>query len=253
MQPSDFTALDFNAGLGGRSLAFRDCGFSVVAAAESDPAKQKILHEIVPDIPIFTDPVTFENLSLLPWAVIVMAVSPAAGFARGSERQKRHYKENTLAYLLSEYILRNHPKVFLLQIPTLFVRNKSFPFLSSAIQREYAITYRVCSERAYSGFPMNGRQAFFVGIRGDIGLEGFQFPDPKYESPCHAPSLEAPEAVAQWYRRLPERFEKLPVEYAFPFYSRNAKGGADWKRSGRLPSSRMLSRGRDRNAAVNTQ
>lgn len=48
MQVPEFTVVDFNAGFGGRSLAFRDCGFSVVAAAESDPVKQEILRGIVP-------------------------------------------------------------------------------------------------------------------------------------------------------------------------------------------------------------
>lgn len=49
MRVPEFTALDFNAGFGGRTLAFLDCGFSVLAAMESNPAKQEILHGIVPD------------------------------------------------------------------------------------------------------------------------------------------------------------------------------------------------------------
>ena len=55
MQVPEFTVVDFNACFGGRSLAFRDCGFSVVTAAESDPVKQEILRGIVPNIPIFTE------------------------------------------------------------------------------------------------------------------------------------------------------------------------------------------------------
>ena len=74
--------MDFNAGFGGRSLAFRDCGFSVVAAAESDPVKQEILRGIIPDVPVFTEPISLENLSSLPGTDILMADIPAESLAR---------------------------------------------------------------------------------------------------------------------------------------------------------------------------
>ena len=90
MQVPEFTVVDFNAGFGGRSLAFRDCGFSVVAAAESDPVKQEILRGIVPDIPIFTEPISLENLTC----------GEPCKAARGSEKGRCGF--------LSAFVLRIH-------------------------------------------------------------------------------------------------------------------------------------------------
>ena len=102
MQVPEFTVVDFNAGFGGRSLAFRDCGFSVVAAAESDPVKQEILRGIVPDIPIFTEPISLENLSSLPGTDILMAdtCGEPCKAARGSEKGRCGF--------LSAFVLRIH-------------------------------------------------------------------------------------------------------------------------------------------------
>ena len=101
MQVPEFTVVDFNAGFGGRSLAFRDCGFSVVTAAESDPVKQEILRGIVPNIPIFTEPISLENLSSLPGTDILMADIPAESpAARESEKGRCGF--------LSAFVLRIH-------------------------------------------------------------------------------------------------------------------------------------------------
>ena len=143
MQVPEFTVVDFNAGFGGRSLAFRDCGFSVVAAAESDPVKQEILRGIVPDIPIFTEPISLENLSSLPGTDILMADIPAESLARQRVDQKKGDVDSYL-HLFSEFILCNQPKAFLIQIPAVLVQGKSVSFLSTAARRRYVITYRVC-------------------------------------------------------------------------------------------------------------
>ena len=172
MQVPEFTVVDFNAGFGGRSLAFRDCGFSVVTAAESDPVKQEIRRGIVPNIPIFTEPISLENLSSLPGTDILMADIPAESPARLRVNQKKDDVDSYL-HLFSEFILCNQPKAFLIQIPAVLVQGKSVSFLSAAARRRYVITYRVCRESEYSGFPVNGRQAYFVGIRNDIGPERF--------------------------------------------------------------------------------
>lgn len=224
MRIPEFTAVDFNAGLGGRSFAFLNCGFSVVAAVESDPVKQEILHGIVPGVPVFTDPLSFQNLSSLPSADILMASIPLDSFTRVHKNQARGHENESPSHLLSEFILRNQPKAFLLQTPVSLIRNKSVQFLSVAAQRRYTITYRVCRESEYSGFPINGTQVYFVGIRSDIGPERFHFPEPIYESPFRIPFQEVSEDVEQWYRKLPKQFEMPSFEYKFPFYSRNLKG-----------------------------
>lgn len=113
MQVPEFTVVDFNAGFGGRSLAFRDCGFSVVTAAESDPVKQEILRGIVPNIPIFTEPISLENLSSLPGTDILMADIPAESPARLRVNQKKDDVDSYL-HLFSEFILCNQPKAFLM-------------------------------------------------------------------------------------------------------------------------------------------
>ena len=223
MQVPEFTVVDFNAGFGGRSLAFRDCGFSVVTAAESDPVKQEILRGIVPNIPIFTEPISLENLSSLPGTDILMADIPAESPARLRVNQKKDDVDSYL-HLFSEFILCNQPKAFLIQIPAVLVQGKSVSFLSAAARRRYVITYRVCRESEYSGFPVNGRQAYFVGIRNDIGPERFCFPKPIYESPYRIPFREAPEDVEPWYRNVPRRFGTHSLERLFPFYNRNFKG-----------------------------
>ena len=128
MQVPEFTVVDFNAGFGGRSLAFRDCGFSVVAAAESDPVKQEILRGIVPDIPIFTEPISLENLSSLPGTDILMADIPAESLARQRVDQKKGDVDSYL-HLFSEFILCNQPKAFLIQIPAVLVQGKGKPIL----------------------------------------------------------------------------------------------------------------------------
>lgn len=185
--------------------------------------KQEILRGIVPNIPIFTEPISLENLSSLPGTDILMADIPAESPARLRVNQKKDDVDSYL-HLFSEFILCNQPKAFLIQIPAVLVQGKSVSFLSAAARRRYVITYRVCRESEYSGFPVNGRQAYFVGIRNDIGPERFCFPKPIYESPYRIPFREAPEDVEPWYRNVPRRFGTHSLERLFPFYNRNFKG-----------------------------
>lgn len=112
MQVPEFTVVDFNAGFGGRSLAFRDCGFSVVAAAESDPVKQEILRGIVPDIPIFTEPISLENLSSLPGTDILMADIPAESLARQRVDQKKGRCGFLSAFVLRIHFVQSAKSVF---------------------------------------------------------------------------------------------------------------------------------------------
>ena len=210
----EFTVIDLGAGLGGRSLVLHNKGFQVAAAVEQDPRKRNAFQYSFPDIPLLTE----QDIDSLPPADVVTgrldAVLPSAARKEAASAPP----------LVPAVLSRIMPKAFLLQIPSIVLKQNPKALLPQQILDRYLISYRVCDGASYSGLPVKSVQAYFVGLHRDLASSPFEFPYETHKSWENRPYLEPAEQVDPWYRKLPNRFYLAPQAERYPFFYRNAYG-----------------------------
>lgn len=204
------TAIDFNAGIGGHSIVCKQNGITVLAAIENDDKKKEIFSVLQPHVPVFSK----DSVERLPPADILVAT---LSFGR-----KLLAESNDDLSVLNVFFDRNRPKAFaILLSPTPPVQWRSYCLeaLYTAFGGEYEIAYRVFSEYEYSGFPVQGKQLYMVGIRQDIH-ERFEFPKTHFDQPIRGLPLEEAERIALKDRnvRLHNRLADESAPFFYPHY-----------------------------------
>ncbi len=213
------TVVDINAGIGGRTRAFQDAGFLVLAAVENDKSCHKVFHQINPHTMCFTFADMGENGEHVPTADILTAnITPRKESLANKE------KPTALTHFLSGIILRDAPKMFVFQASTSLLKNDGFQFLEVPVRRRYSINYQVFKESDYSGFPLAGNQLYIIGIRNDLSNNNFEFPQPSYYTVDLPKMLESTRNIAPWYRQLPERLVLSQAPRVGKLYSRSYRG-----------------------------
>lgn len=220
MSEKRYSVMDLDPGLGGRALAFSEAGFSISALIENDAEKGEICRSNLPNAPIIPAWREFPDLSAIPSADVLLGRLPLAPPA-SSHRAKQFIEE---AMRLTDLIVGKTPKIFLMQAPIMALRRQPIQLFDETILRRYSITYQICSGMRYSGFPVNSRQLFMVGIRADIAEKPFQFPESKYEQPYLTPWLEPADDIDPWYYKLPASAVFPPESGGLYFYRRPGKG-----------------------------
>ncbi len=214
-----YTVVDINAGIGGRTRMLLDQGFQVLTSVENNKACHKLFHALNPGVQCLTYEEAGQDGALLPASDILTAdIGTASPSATG------RFTANDQVRLISQILLHKRPKLFLFQISASFLKKVSQQFLEAAALRRYRIFYQVFQEAAYSGFPVSGTQAYFVGIRSDISTLGFVFPEPLFHSYDRPLPLEAAEDIDPWYRRLPNHTQPKQSPRLDRLYGRTRQG-----------------------------
>lgn len=103
-----------------------------------------------------------------------------------------------------DIIAEKRPALFLLEVPVRSITARKYgldDYLQLFSVLGYRISYRVYDEMNFSGFPMIGKQGYFIGERGDL-KNRFDFPNPLYYEAVKKDFLETPESIDDWYRRV---------------------------------------------------
>lgn len=193
--------LDLNAGLGGRTYAFKKAGFEIAAVVESDienceiiaswMSKDKILNcDLIDIIP-----------NDLPDVDIITAKYAQLSLQSMHVRYDMPRNENTVIFNI---ISAKTPTLFLLEVPVSSIISKRQD-LEEYIQRfckiGYSVSYAIYDEMNFSGYPMVGRQGYVIGCK-NCKSTGFLFPKPVYLKPGRELIYDLPENIYPWYRKL---------------------------------------------------
>lgn len=213
--------IDLMCGLGGRSLAFWREGYEVVLAIDNDIENAEMYNVLC------KSPVTLENLSdinplYLPEAEVILAKLENCRNVSGFNVENAAEEVNDVVY---DIIKKRRPLYFVLESAAsmLMGRNRTYTdaLLYRYIGMGYEVSYKVFNEREYSGFPVNGRRLFFVGIRE--GLCTFQFPEPVYDEYRNQFLQEEAGSIDFWYRKINRESESFTGKEG-EFYRRQRTG-----------------------------
>lgn len=220
-----FTAIDYNAGLGGRTLAWQRAGFHIIAAVEDDLLQRDFYKMMSPDVPLFftTETQVFPTVDVFLGSLILPSFSVT-----------RKQASNSKTVELIELLSRIKPKAFVLQLPYYFLKSQHLDFLSATLYQEYTLSYQTLKESNYSGLPIAGNQLYFVGIHRDTPIQ-FYFPSPAFSRVEYPMPREDPSAVNPWYRRLPAALCTIPELDNMQYFYRSF--GRDYRTTWQVPSS----------------
>lgn len=208
MDNSRFSVIDINSGLGGKALAFKNAGFQVLAAYENQDKILEYCKSILNNVNV--QKLKSLDIANIPKADIISASLSTAAFS--IEHTNR---------LISDLILRDSPIAFVLQIPNSLISRKELFKLDTSALRRYSISYQMLKESRYSGYPISSQQTYMIGLRNDLKNGIFEFPEPEYDSYEKSPSLEKPQNVDEWYRRISNKIIVEISPQKGVFYKRN--------------------------------
>lgn len=221
-----FHVVDFNAGLGGRTSIVTKLGHPVVAAIEDNQSQREIFQILHPQPPLLYS----NQVREIPSADIVMASLSSQSFRR-SFRQK-HLDEEISS--LMDLMCHTNPIAFLFQVPVISIKHAHDILFSSPLVEQYKISYKTFSATDYSGYSINCKQLYFVGVHRDCSAP-FLFPKPDF-SQTKTFFMQDPNLVDLWYRKLPPTLH-IPAESEYEkFFYRTYTGLL--RVSDNVPSSR---------------
>lgn len=197
--------IDLLPGIGSRSLAFMKAGFEIVCAAGDVEDDANIYREIInpPDYILKRIPDVDPNN--LPDTDIVLGKLLHGVYARINKNE--YILVNDTNDAIYNIIKCKHPKFFVLEASVNFL-NRSYrqateDFLLKYIRLGYSVLYNVFTESDYSGYPVSGKQLFFVGISKDIYNHEYYFPTPVFSEYMQEYQKENEYSVDSWYRKVP--------------------------------------------------
>ncbi len=192
--------IDLLSGIGGRSLGFQQAGYEVVYAIDRSPVCTEMYREIVKNTNCNLKNVEDIVIKDLPEADLITAKLITYSWHSLIEKKKQNLENN----IICEIIEKKMPSAFLIEIPVaMIISNRAAEFnhiLGQEVFHSYSIIYQILKEADYSGFPVNKRQAYMVGIRNDLYHNEFYFP--KVVQVGRPIYQEAAEKIAEWYRKV---------------------------------------------------
>ena len=175
------TAIGLFAGCGGLDLGFKEAGFEIVYANDSDPGVRETYEYNLGNIEI--EDVSNLNKSALPDCDVLLAGIPCQPFSNaGNRNSTKDYRGNVFNDVMSILEIKR-PKVVVFEN----VRG----FLSSKDEHGELMPVRISKELKKIGFrtfykllnasdyevPQNRYRVFIIGIRSDIECD-YEFPEP---------------------------------------------------------------------------
>lgn len=193
--------MDLMPGIGGRSIAFVNAGFQIVCAVENDIESADIYCSIIQPEKFLLKSIEDVNPEDLPDVDIISGKLLQGTFSRvGSRYGQPEEVANNAIYNI---VASKKPLFFLLEAPVRILtqnnRKNVEAILEKYVSLGYNVVYHVFTECEYSGYPVVGKQLYFVGIRKDMYSKEFYFP--KSES-LPKECLEE-DSIDTWYRKVP--------------------------------------------------
>lgn len=178
--------VDLFAGCGGLSLGFRQAGYDIRLAVESDQSAAATFRRNFSDATLIESqvenltPSSIRELALRPddEFLTVIGGPPCQGFSTLRwGRKKDEDPRNALIYVFAEFIRQLQPHAWLLEnVPT--IRNhEAFLRALELFAQDYSVHGPVTLDASDFGVPQFRRRLFVVGVRDGVS---FSFPRPNY-------------------------------------------------------------------------
>lgn len=201
------SVIDINSGLGGRAYAFLKAGYKIEALIEGDKENSSILKSVFKDVLIIDERLNDIDVSQIPDASIISAKYIQQSFSVvGKSKTKNEDRIN--AFIL-DIIKHKMPNIFILEVPVICILHRK-EILESDLQKYrdlgYRLSYSVMEEKKFSGYPVYGRQAYFVGTLNSENDEIdhlFQIPEVADKELF----MEDAESIDAWYRMIRFSYE----------------------------------------------
>lgn len=195
--------LDLNGGLGGRAYAFQNSGFNIVEVIDNDKENCEILSKTIDSGKISNNNLLELEPNSLPDAEIIMAkYLQQTILANGKKISSKDYFNN----IFIEIICQKMPYIFLLEVPESSInssneKDKLNEYVSNIRGLGYDISYEIYDEMNFSGYPVVGRQVYFVAKRNSI-IGEFEFPKILYSKATNEIVNEKSGDIDNWYRSI---------------------------------------------------
>ena len=202
--------LDLKPGLGARSIAFIKSGFQIACAVEDDDENAYIYNELVKPKDFIFSKIQDVDPQILPDVDVVLG-RLLRGVYAGINRKDSALVDDT-NNAIQNIIACKRPKFFVLETPVGFLtrnyRQITEYILNKFVELGYQISYNIFDESRYSGYPVSGKELFFVGIRKDLYQREYYFSEPILSNYKREFQTENEGAVDAWYRQV-QPFEGL--------------------------------------------
>lgn len=195
--------IDLLPDIGGRSIGFKNAGFQVVYAIDNNERDANIYRKFIGINKLYLDNLNEINPETLPDADVITGKLVIDSFSVSGRKEPILLETSNDA--IYNIIANKSPKFFLLEAPVSFlIHNKKLveDILRDLLNLGYYVFYNVFLECEYSGYPVGGRQLFFVGIRKDIFYEEYSFPKPVFFPASREYPKENDRNINSWYRRI---------------------------------------------------
>ena len=205
------SVIDINSGLGGRAYAFLKAGYKIEALIEGDKENSSILKSVFKDALIIDESPNDIDVSQIPNAAVISAQYIQQSFSVVGKSKTKN--TDSINSFILNVIRQKNPNIIILEVPVICVLHRK-EILERDLQKYrdlgYRFSYSVMEEKRFSGYPVYGRQAYFVGT---INGENDEI-DHLFQMPAVADKelfMEDAESIDAWYRMI--RFSYENWEY----------------------------------------
>lgn len=201
------SVIDINSGLGGRAYAFLKAGYKIEVLLENDKENCNILKSVFNDVQILEDELTNIDVSQFPDTGVISAKYIYSNWGIPGR------EEMDVNEFIFKAVKQKKPNVFILEVlPSIISIRHKREIIEEYLQRfrilGYDFSYSVVQEELFSGYPVFGKQAFFVGImNGKTTDLEFLFQTTKSVSTKDL-ILENSESIDSWYRKIRFDYKK---------------------------------------------
>ena len=200
------TVVDLNAGLGGRVVGFANSGFEVIKAFDIDSENCEYLKKIIDPSKVIQADISQIDIHMIPDAdVITFKVIQLVLSIAGGKKEINSAFATGVNKSFYDVIKAKRPKCVMIEFPRSTVKREKErveAYLKEFNKLGYEFEYAFCNESDYSGFPVNGSQAFFAGVLGEGEVK---FPSPSELKICPR-KIIYDSKIDFRYRTLDERF-----------------------------------------------
>jgi DNA (cytosine-5)-methyltransferase 1 len=185
---SKYQVVSVFCGCGGLDLGFREAGFDLVYACDSDPAAVACYARNVDDRVYCRDATSeafHQDIREIGRCDVVLGGFPCQGFSQAGPKQEGDTR-NTLYVEMRRVVAELCPKIFLAENVDGLSQNFGGAWLRRIISDfaslGYSVELRVIDAVAY-GVPQHRRRIIFAGTRADQGIS-FSWPRPTHQAPA---------------------------------------------------------------------
>lgn len=201
------SVIDINSGLGGRAYAFLKAGYKIEALIEGDKENSSILKSVFKDALIIDESPNDIDVSQIPNAAVISAQYIQQSFSVVGKSKTKN--TDSINSFILNVIRQKNPNIIILEVPVICVLHRK-EILERDLQKYrdlgYRFSYSVMEEKKFSGYPVYGRQAYFVGT---INGENDEI-DHLFQMPAVADKelfMEDAESIDAWYRMIRFSYE----------------------------------------------